>query len=54
MQTRLLVVDDEPHILESLRVFFAREGFDVDAVGEGETAMDRLPGHRVTTSRWST
>ncbi len=44
MQTRLLVVDDEPHILESLRVFFAREGFDVDAVPDGESGLDRLPG----------
>jgi len=44
VQTRLLVVDDEPHILESLRVFFAREGFDVDAVPDGETGLDRLPG----------
>ncbi len=39
---RILVVDDEPAILEVLRERFGRDGFDVRSASEGETALDVL------------
>lgn len=39
---RILVVDDEPAILEVLRERFGRDGFDVRSAAEGETALDLL------------
>jgi two-component system, OmpR family, response regulator RegX3 len=39
--TRILVVDDEPAIRESVAYAFEREGYDVVAVEDGETALSR-------------
>ncbi|WP_219836761.1 response regulator transcription factor [Paenibacillus sp. R14(2021)] len=35
----LLVVDDDPHIRELIRIFLAREGFDIVEAGDGEEAL---------------
>jgi DNA-binding response OmpR family regulator len=39
-EPRILVVDDEPHVREMLRVVLSQEGWDVDAVGSGKEALD--------------
>ena len=36
---RVLVVDDEPSICRALQIAFTRNGYDVRAVGSGETAL---------------
>ncbi|SRR6266511_2324825 len=36
---RALVVDDEPPLVQVVSGYLAREGFDVDAAGDGETAV---------------
>ena len=36
---RILVVDDEPQIVDLLRSYLRREGFDVDEAGDGEAAL---------------
>lgn len=35
---RVLIAEDEPHIVESLRFILAREGLSISAAGDGETA----------------
>jgi two-component system response regulator RegX3 len=40
MSSRILVVEDEEAIADSLTFSLRSEGFDVDAVGDGETALD--------------
>ncbi len=42
MVCRVLIAEDEPHIVESLSFVLQREGFDVSAVLDGEAAMRRL------------
>jgi DNA-binding response OmpR family regulator len=37
---RILVVDDEPNIVEIVRAYLAREGHDVVTATDGETALD--------------
>jgi two-component system, OmpR family, response regulator MprA len=39
---RILVVDDEPAVRESLRRALQLEGYDVDLAGDGEEALARL------------
>ncbi len=39
---RVLVVEDEPNIAESLRFILARAGFDIDTVSDGAAALRRL------------
>ena len=39
MRARVLVVDDEPAIRESVTYALEREGFDVEAVADGESAL---------------
>ena len=39
--TRVLIVDDEPQIARALRVALSARGYDVDTVGNGETALER-------------
>jgi len=41
---KVLVVDDEAHILELARLYLSREGYDVEGVGDGTQAMARF-GH---------
>jgi DNA-binding NtrC family response regulator len=40
MSPRVLVVDDEPVIVNGLRVFLEDEGMQVDGAGSGEEAVD--------------
>ncbi|WP_312111593.1 response regulator transcription factor [Brevibacillus reuszeri] len=37
--TRLMIVDDDPHIRELVHVFLEREGFEVIEAGDGEEAL---------------
>ena len=46
MLPRALVVEDEPATREALRAIVAGEGFAVDAVGDGELALDLLARER--------
>ncbi|HKK35294.1 MAG TPA: response regulator [Paracoccaceae bacterium] len=39
---RVLIAEDEPHIVESLRFLLRREGYAVDEAVDGETAVARL------------
>jgi len=39
---RVLVVEDEAHLAEGLRFNLQAEGYGVDVVGDGETALKRL------------
>jgi two-component system, OmpR family, response regulator RegX3 len=41
MTSRILVVDDEPGIVDLVSYGLRREGYDVDAVGDGEAALAR-------------
>ncbi|REE94525.1 DNA-binding response OmpR family regulator [Paenibacillus taihuensis] len=45
--TKLLIVDDDPHIRELVRLFLAREGFDVVEAGDGEEALAILENTQV-------
>ena len=38
---RVLIVDDEPQIARAVRVALAARGYEVDTVGNGETALER-------------
>lgn len=42
MAARVLVVDDEPDLLELARVNLSRAGFEVDVAEGGEAALERL------------
>ena len=44
MKGRILVVDDEPAIADSVGYALVEEGFDVDVVGDGVTALDAARG----------
>ena len=54
---RLLVVDDEPDVVESVRLGFSLQWREVDvlAPSDGEAALDahraRAPGHRAARRR---
>lgn len=39
---RVMIVEDEPNIVESLSFVFSREGWQVAAALDGETAISRL------------
>lgn len=41
---RVLVVEDEPHIAESLSFVLERAGFHVEVLGDGAEVFDRLRG----------
>lgn len=41
-KTRLLIVEDEPNIVESLRFILEQAGFDVATVGDGSKAVDTV------------
>ncbi|MBO0995059.1 response regulator transcription factor [Bacillus sp. SD088] len=47
MQTRILVVDDDPHIRELLRFYLQKERFEVLAAGDGEAASLLLEEQQV-------
>jgi DNA-binding response OmpR family regulator len=42
MATRVLIAEDEPHIVESLSFVLSRDGFEVSSVLDGEAAIQRL------------
>src|SRR5215469_10141831 len=42
MTSKILVVDDEAHIVELARLYLSREGFDVEGVGDGSQALTRF------------
>jgi DNA-binding response OmpR family regulator len=39
---RILVVDDEPHIVDLARLYLEREGFRVTSVGDGAAALEEI------------
>jgi DNA-binding response OmpR family regulator len=43
---RVLIAEDEPHIVESLRFILKREGYDVSDAGDGEAACRALQRSR--------
>ena len=40
----ILLVDDEPSIIQLARMYLEREGFRVSAVGDGQTALEAVAG----------
>ncbi|OGO41842.1 MAG: DNA-binding response regulator [Chloroflexi bacterium RBG_16_58_8] len=42
---RILVVDDEPHILELAKMYLEREGFNVECIGTGKAALAAMAGN---------
>ena len=44
MGARILIVEDEANIVESVSFILRREGFDVSSVADGDTALERLRG----------
>src|SRR5258707_9872089 len=42
MSSKILVVDDEKHILELARLYLTREGYEVEGVGDGAQALTRF------------
>ena len=40
--TRVLVVDDEPHIVEVVRAYLVQEGYEVSTASDGEAALERV------------
>jgi DNA-binding response OmpR family regulator len=40
--SRILIVDDDPHIRELIRVFLAKEGFEIIEASDGVEALSRL------------
>jgi DNA-binding response OmpR family regulator len=42
---KILVVDDEPHILELSKMYLERDGFQVECVGNGRDALAGLAGN---------
>ena len=52
---RILVVDDEPAVRESLRRALQLEGYDVELAGDGAEALERISdGNGVDAVRVST
>jgi DNA-binding response OmpR family regulator len=42
LSVKVLVVDDEAHIVELARLYLAREGYEVEGVGDGTQALARF------------
>jgi DNA-binding response OmpR family regulator len=42
----ILLVDDEPNIIELAQLYLEREGFQVISAADGEEALDAVEGHR--------
>src|SRR6202011_3254515 len=42
LSLKVMVVDDEPHILELARLYLSREGYEVEGVGDGTQALARF------------
>ncbi|MGB5177131.1 MAG: response regulator [Gammaproteobacteria bacterium] len=39
---RILIVDDEPHVIRVMRMALERNGYTVDEAGNGEMALQRI------------
>ncbi len=46
MPNRILIAEDEPFIVESLRFLLSHEGYEVHAVGDGEEALAEVSRQR--------
>jgi DNA-binding response OmpR family regulator len=46
--TTILVVDDEPNIVELARLYLEREGFIVEAAGNGKDALSKLDSAKIS------
>src|ERR1700682_1262886 len=42
LSSKVLVVDDEVHIVELARLYLTREGYEVEGVGDGAQAMAKF------------
>ncbi len=42
VSSKVLVVDDEAHIVELARLYLSREGYEVEGVGDGTQALNRF------------
>ena len=42
VSSKVLVVDDEAHIVELARLYLAREGYEVEGLGDGAQALTRI------------
>ena len=42
MNKRVLLIEDEPNIVEALRFLLSREGIQVDIHSDGQTALDAI------------
>src|ERR1700680_1532639 len=42
LSSKVLVVDDEAHIVELARLYLSREGYEVEGVGDGSQALARF------------
>ena len=42
----ILLVDDEPSIIQLSRMYFERDGFRVQEIGDGEAALEAVARHR--------
>src|ERR1700674_1341368 len=42
VKSKVLVVDDEAHIVELARIYLSREGYEVEGVGDGSQALARF------------
>src|SRR3990170_4727013 len=43
---RVLVVEDEPSFVEALRISLTREGYEVEAAGDGKAGLEAFRKHR--------
>ena len=41
MQYKIMVVDDDPHVIESLDAILREEGFEVIATGDGSRVLEQ-------------
>jgi DNA-binding response OmpR family regulator len=46
MKTKILIVEDDPHILLGLEEVLKGEGFDIAVCNRGDTALDAIGRHR--------
>ena len=49
---RVLVVDDEDHILELARLYLAREGYQIETVSDGASALARPSSPTPAATSW--
>jgi len=52
-QLRILIVDDDPHVLDSMRVVLGRDGHWVTAVGGGQEGIDSFCAARANGTPYS-